>query len=191
MQFPKATEMSHQLIAKRLRRKQVAIDATSGNGYDTVFLAERVGAEGKVFAIDIQGDAVEATRKRLEESELLACCTLIEANHEDLPKLIPAEYHGKVRAIMFNLGYLPGSDKVVKTNWQSSLTAIRSSLDLLGKGGILTVCVYPGHAEGKEEAIAMERFAEWLDPNQFCSAQYRFLNLKNDPPFLLAIEKER
>ncbi len=191
MQLPKATEMSHQLVAKRLRKRQVAIDATAGNGYDTAFLAEKVGPDGTVIAVDVQADAIESTRKRLEEVDMLKQTTLVEDSHENIAAIVPKEHHGKVRAIMFNLGYLPGSDKAIKTNWNSSIVAIRAGLELLAPGGIMTICAYPGHPEGAEEANALERFGKWLDPYDYCAVSYQFLNLKNDPPFLVAIEKEK
>ncbi|MEM0897482.1 MAG: class I SAM-dependent methyltransferase [Verrucomicrobiota bacterium] len=191
MQLPKATEMSHQLVAKRLRKRQVVIDATAGNGHDAAFLAEKVGPDGKLFAIDVLADAIESTRKRLEEANLLKQATLIEDSHENLATIIPKTHHGKVRAIMFNLGYLPGSDKAVKTHWNTSMAAIRAGLEILAPGGIMTICAYPGHPEGAEEANALERFATWIDPYDYCAVSYQFLNLKNDPPFLVAIEKEK
>ena len=191
MQLPKATEMSHQLVAKRIRKRQVVIDATAGNGHDSAFLAEKIGPDGKLFSIDVQTEAIESTRKRLEEADLLKQATIVLDSHDNLAEIIPKTHHGKVRAIMFNLGYLPGSDKSVKTRWETSIAAIRSGLDILAPGGIMTICAYPGHPEGAEEANALERFATLLDPYEFCAVSYQFLNLKNDPPFLVAIEREK
>ncbi|MCB1093584.1 MAG: methyltransferase domain-containing protein, partial [Verrucomicrobiae bacterium] len=68
--LPRATEMAHRLLAERLRPGDLAIDATVGNGHDTVFLAEAVGQAGQVIGFDIQPIAIEATRHRLSEAGL-------------------------------------------------------------------------------------------------------------------------
>ncbi len=189
MSFPKATEMAHELVAKRIRKRSCVVDATAGNGHDTVFLAERVGPTGKVFAFDIQEAAIEATRVRLEEAGHATQATLKMESHEHLGAHLPKRHHGHVQAIMFNLGYLPGGDKSVTTRWDSTMAALRTSLELISDSGIITVTAYPGHREGGEEANAIVQFGRWLDPREYRVLQYHFLNLTNDPPFLVAIER--
>jgi len=187
--FPHATEMAHALVAKHVRKRACVIDATAGNGHDTLFLAEKVGPAGKVYAFDIQEAALEATRARLEEAGLLAPVTLVRDSHEAMAERVPIRNHGHLQAIMFNLGYLPGGDKAVTTRWVSTLVALRAALTLVSESGIITVTAYPGHPEGAEEANAVVQFGRWLDPRAFRVVQYHFLNLANDPPFLVAIER--
>ena len=189
MSFPKATEMAHELVAKRIRKRSCVIDATAGNGHDTVFLAEKVGPTGKVFAFDIQEAALDATRARLEEAGHAAQVTLRLESHERLGEHLPKRHHGHVQAIMYNLGYLPGGDKTLTTRWHSTMAALRASLELISDSGIITVTAYPGHREGGEEANAIIQFGRWLDPREYRVLQYHFLNLTNDPPFLIAIER--
>jgi SAM-dependent methyltransferase len=189
MSFPKATDMAHELVAKRIRKRSCVIDATAGNGHDTVFLAEKVGPTGKVFAFDIQEPALDATRARLEEAGHSTQVSLKNESHEHLGDHLPKRHHGHVQAIMFNLGYLPGGDKSVTTRWVSTMAALRASLDLISESGIITVTAYPGHLEGGEEANAIVQFGRWLDPREYRVLQYHFLNLTNDPPFLVAIER--
>lgn len=189
MSFPKATEMAHELVSKRIRKRSCVIDATAGNGHDTVFLAEKVGPTGKVFAFDIQEAALDATRARLEEAGQLGSVTLVRESHENIGEHLPKRHHGLVQAIMFNLGYLPGGDKAITTRWVSTMAALRDSLELISDSGIITVTAYPGHREGGEEANAIVQFGRWLDPREYRVLQYHFLNLTNDPPFLIAIER--
>jgi predicted methyltransferase len=46
-------------------------DIGSGHGYFTFHLAARVGAEGKVYAVDIDPEAVDKVRRRKEREKLL------------------------------------------------------------------------------------------------------------------------
>jgi len=189
MNFPKATEMAHQLVAARIKKRNSAIDATAGNGHDTMFLAEAVGSGGKVFAIDCQEVAIAATRERLGASVFAKPVEYICRDHADLLDIIPPGKHGKIKAIMFNLGYLPGGDKSSTTTWPTTLKAVRAGLKLLRGGGILTVVVYPGHAAGNQEAIVLDKFAAQLDAGEFTVVRYSFANLRHEPPYLIAIEK--
>jgi len=189
MNLPKATEAAHQLVAPRIKKRNSVIDATAGNGHDTLFLAQAVGNGGKVFAIDSQEMAIAATRERIDASEFAKPVEYFCGSHADMSDLIPAAKHGKVKAIMFNLGYLPGGDKSITTSWPTTMKALRAGLEILTSGGILTLTVYPGHPAGAEEANVLEKFTAQLDPNEFRVARYGFTNLKNDPPFLIAIDK--
>ena len=189
MHFPKATEMAHELASKRLRKKSVAIDATCGNGHDTLFLAQKVGIDGRVFALDIQDEAILASRERLQEELSLGPVRFFRSCHSQLLDVIPKSYRGRARVVMFNLGYLPGSDKSLTTSWPTTLAGIRAALQLISNSGIITVTVYPGHPAGQEEANALGRFVQTLDPDEYRVLEYRFLNLSNNPPYLLAIER--
>lgn len=181
--------MAHRLVADCLREGEVAIDATAGNGHDTQFLAEAVGPAGTVYALDIQAQAIEATRGRLEEAGTHRRVKLIEAGHEKLSGLIDPAQRGQVGVVMFNLGYLPGGDKSVTTHWESSISGLRQSFPLLRADGLITAVCYPGHPAGAEEANAVERFLRTLDQVDYRVIRYGFENVVNAPPFLLAVEK--
>jgi SAM-dependent methyltransferase len=139
---------AHRIIAKRLQCGQIALDATLGNGHDTLFLARCVGANGLVYGFDVQTKALEAARKRLEDACLLA-----------LLQWIPPQHHGKIQAAMFNLGYLPGGDKTLITQTATTLAALEVSLRLLTQDGVITVMAYPGHPGGAEETTEL---IQWL-----------------------------
>ena len=167
------------------------IDGTMGNGHDTKWLCERVGDSGKVYAFDIQPSALESTRARLEEAGLLARAELILDGHQH------AADHVKepVDAVMFNLGWLPGAPHECTTRVETTLQAVDACLTLLRPGGLMTICVYPGHEEGTRELSALLDWAERLDSARFSVMLRRYINQPSSPPVLIAVgrnlEKKR
>lgn len=143
------------------------VDATAGNGHDTLLLAQSVGPSGRVFGFDVQAVAIQATRTRLSEAGALAQCTLILDGHEHVARLLPANAKGRLAAVMFNLGWLPGQDKNCITRKDSTLVALQDSLDWLQPGGLMTVVVYPNHEGGDEEADAVSKWMLALSDKTF------------------------
>lgn len=185
--LPTAVQWSHHILAPRLRAGDLVVDATAGNGHDTLFLAERVLPGGHVFAFDVQAAAIAQTRQRLTAHSSLV--TLHHAGHERMAELLPPEVHGRLRAVMFNLGWLPGADKTVITRVETTLDALRQALALLAPDGVLTVVVYPGHEGGRDEADAVEQWMAAL-PADTCEAQrLGFLNFRRTTPFCLAVRR--
>ena len=150
--MPRLTELAHAAVRRVLAVGEVAIDATAGNGHDTRLLAELVGPAGRVFAFDIQPEALACTAKELGDTSNV---TLLARDHAEMRDAIPPELHGRIGAVMFNLGYLPGGDKSITTQPASTLKAISSALELLRPGGVLTVIAYIGHPGGAKEAEAV------------------------------------
>ena len=186
----RAVEFSHQLLRERLFPGDMAIDATAGNGHDTHFLAQLTGPEGMVFAFDVQGEAITATRSLLERWGVPASSwQLIQAGHETMPGAIPQRWHGHAGAVLFNLGYLPGSDKTITTVAASTVAAMRGALEMMRPGGVLVAVLYAGHPGGAEEAQAVLDFAAGLPTRDYHAIEYRTLNSRNTPPSVLAIEK--
>ncbi|AEG00986.1 tRNA (mnm(5)s(2)U34)-methyltransferase [Methylomonas methanica] len=156
-------EIAHDTIGQTLQSGDIVVDATVGNGHDTVFLAENVGRGGKVFGFDVQPQAIQVTRQRIRQLGLDARVTLFHASHADMAQHIPQQFHGCIQAIMFNLGYLPGADKSVITQTQSTLQAVGAACRLLGAQGVITVTAYPGHAGGDEETHYLTHWLQQLD----------------------------
>lgn len=161
---------AQEAIREVLGRGDAAVDATLGNGHDTRFLAEQVGPQGRVYGFDIQAGAVASTQARLAEAGLDARVTLYCRSHAEMDAVLGPALHGRVRAVMFNLGYLPGSDKRVITASDSTLAALNGSLALLAPGGRVSVLAYTGHPGGREEAEAVKAWAARLDPVRFRSS---------------------
>jgi glyoxylase-like metal-dependent hydrolase (beta-lactamase superfamily II) len=105
--------------------------------------------------------------------------------------VIPHEAHGKVAAVMFNLGYLPGEDHAVITRPESTIPALEAALALLKEGGVVTIVVYPGHEGGDQEASAVTEWCGRLPQDRYQVLQYQFINQKNRPPYVVAIEKRQ
>lgn len=181
--LPSAVEWAHRVMEERVQAGSWVVDATVGNGHDTLFLAKLVGPSGLVFGFDIQEQALEMARQRLDGAGVEeARCTLMCTSHEFLTDNLPPEWRGRVQAVMFNLGYLPGADKTVITQTGPTLRAIRSALDWLVVGGVMTVVVYPGHAGGDEEAEAVRRFGASLRIAEVEVQQLRPVNRSTQPP---------
>ena len=158
MQRISLLETAHTVVQNHLSSGGFAVDATLGNGHDTLFLAQTVGEHGHVFGFDIQSKAVDTTNQRLQQHGLAPRATLYHASHADMLEKIPKSMQGKIQALMFNLGYLPGADKSLITQSASTLQALTASLVLLAKGGVITVMAYPGHTGGDQES---ETLAAW------------------------------
>lgn len=177
---------SKRLMSETVLPGESVVDATAGNGNDTFFLAELVGEDGKVFAFDIQQAALEATAGRL--GELTSRVNLILDSHANVDRYVNQPIGGA----MFNLGYLPYSDdKSIITKPESTIQAIHKLLGMLKKGGIITISVYDGHDGGKEERDALLAYVKTLHQADVHVIRYELLNQRNNPPFLVALEKVR
>ena len=184
--FGNALLWAKELWKSCLKEGSFAVDATMGNGHDTQMLCETVGPEGRVYAFDVQAQAVEETRKRLREQGLDGRAELILSGHEHM-----AEYvKGPVKAVMFNLGWLPGGDHAVTTRWETTRTAVESALDLLAPMGVLVICAYPGHAEGEREKQELTAFLGGLDNRRYNVLHQRFLNAGPGAPECFVIQKQ-
>lgn len=190
MTLDSVLDFAHTLAARALTPGDTAVDATIGNGHDTVVLARAVGREGRVVGFDVQEEAIAATRDRLAAEELEPQVDLLRAGHETMEKHVPAARHGDVGAVMFNLGYLPGGASSLTTTPRTTLPALGAALRLLRPGGVVTAVLYPGHADGAEEAAAVEDWAADLPQARAEALSYRFVNQRNDPPRLVAVEKK-
>ena len=180
-----AVPLTHFLLQERLSPGDLAIDATCGNGQDTLLLAELVGAKGKVWAFDIQAQALEKTRECLEAADLLSRVSLLHASHARLVDFVAEP----VQAIVFNLGYLPSGERTIKTSAESTVAALEMAQKLLLPSGIILIAVYTGHEGGKEEWSAVKAWAERLDPHEFNVWESRQLNRSDRAPILVIVEK--
>ncbi len=180
---------AHDTVSAVLGEGGLAIDATVGNGHDTLFLARQVGVSGRVFGFDVQAQALEAARQRLQEAGVADRVTLIGCGHEQMAQQLPPAAYGRVQAIMFNLGYLPGSDRACVTAPVTTLPALQQSLAWLAPGGVLTVLAYTAHAGGREEANAVREWGQALDPAQFSFASPHNEHAQGISPELVLIHK--
>ena len=180
-----ARHLAADYMRRTIREGDVVVDATMGNGKDTLFLCELVGEDGLVHAFDVQEEAVERTRERVEEAGFAERAALHLAGHETMK----AHVQEGVRAVMFNLGWLPGAQHAVTTLTETTLQAVEAACGLIVPGGIVTICVYPGHDEGKKELAALDAFAAALPVRTFNVLRHAFLNAPPHTPQLFLIQK--
>jgi SAM-dependent methyltransferase len=183
----RATELAQLLLGRTLKAGDWVVDATAGNGHDTAWLAERVGPGGRVFGFDVQAAALAIAAERVKGLEQVV---LIHAGHERMSERLQGEAKGRLSAVMFNLGYLPGAGKDIITRTETTLAAVGQAVDWLGLGGIVTVVVYPGHAGGAEEAEAVRAFARGLGAG-FAVSQHGRINTRTPAPELIVVERVR
>ena len=183
------TAQAQDRIAQRLLPGDVVIDATLGNGHDAVFMAQCVGKQGLVFGFDIQAQAIlnsESSLLMLADPPETYCML---CSHAEMLQRIPLAFHGRIKAIMFNLGYLPGGDKSCITQVSSTIRALNAATAILGVGGRVTVMVYPGHLGGDLEATAVEAWVCDLDKSCFSVEKIASQSDKSTAPRLFVIDK--
>lgn len=153
------TERAHDYLSRQLRPGDRALDATAGNGHDSLYMAKRVGPKGHLIAIDIQPAAIRTTRRRLQVEDCCDQTELLVADHSQALPSLYLQYPQAFRAIIFNLGYLPGSDKRIQTQVHSTIGALNAATGLLIPDGLLLVTAYRGHIGGQAEARCI---ADWM-----------------------------
>lgn len=187
LELKNARALATEYMERAVHAGDHVVDATMGNGHDTAFLARLVGETGHVTAFDVQEAALSNTRALLEAEGLLSRVTLVHAGHEHMDAYV----QGKIAAAMFNLGWLPGAaDKGVTTRVETTLAAVQTCAEMLRPGGIASICVYPGHAEGDAERTALGELLAGLNVRRFCVLHHQFINARRDTPELFLIQKQ-
>ncbi len=176
------TQTAHRWLQTHIQVGDVVVDATLGNGFDAYFLASHIGEQGVLYGFDIQPQAIHNSQKRLKT---MPCKQIFfQQGHEHMADCIPQAHHGQVRAIMFNLGWLPHGDKACITRAETTLSALHQAMRLLMPGGCLSVMAYPGHPGGETEA---EQVLQWLEQQQQATYQRITLPNRKNAPILLQI----
>ncbi len=179
------TGLHKHFILEHLKEGDVAVDFTMGNGNDTLFLSKAVGENGKVYAFDIQSEALDSTRLHLEGNQAPNNYTLICDSHHKVMDYVKEP----IKAGMFNLGYLPRSGKkAVTTLRETTMPAVEAAIELLLPDGVLIVAIYPGHEEGALEGDMLREYFGTLSRFKICASEFRILNSPTSPYFFL-IEK--
>ncbi len=176
----KITDIAHLLLEKHIKLGDTVIDATCGNGHDTLFLANLVGSNGIVHAYDIQELAILNSKELTKDYHNIVF-------HQISHEFIDID---KIDAVIFNLGYLPSGDKTITTKSSSTKKALLNLMQKfeINKKMLILIVVYPGHSEGTKESIWLDEYLTNLDPVFMCS-KYQPLNQKN-APYILTIEKK-
>jgi len=185
MLLKNSLNISHELVGKVVQNGDIVVDATMGNGNDTLFLANLVGDNGKVYGFDVQQLALDNTRKRLTDAGVIDRAELILDGHQNIDKYVSKG----IKAVMFNLGYLPKGDHNIGTRAETTIAAIEKCMELLCKEGILMIVVYYGGDSGFEEKDEVMEYFKSLDCKKYSVLVHDFVNQVNCPPIAICIEK--
>ena len=172
------SSLTHYIIEHFVKNKNIAIDATLGNGYDTNFLSEKFK---NVIAFDIRKEACE---KYLEHKN--SNVTIINDSHNKFKEYI----NSKVDCIVYNLGFLPGGDKSITTIHTTSLESIKAGLDILSNGALMLITVYRGHEEGKIEYLHIGDYLINLPKDKYAVMKHEIVNRSENSPMLFVVEKK-
>ena len=178
-------DLQKHFILTHLREGDIAVDFTMGNGHDTEFLSKTVGEHGHVYAFDVQEQALASTSEHLKVAGCPDNCTLILDSHHNVKKYVDVP----IKAGMFNLGYLPGSDKSITTMRATTLPAIEAAIELMDRDAIILVAVYPGHAEGEAEGKMICEYLSTLSRYKLCATRINILNSPTSPYFIMIESK--
>ncbi len=181
-------ELHKHFILQHLSAGEVAVDFTMGNGNDTLFLSKTVGKDGRVYAFDIQEEALASTRAHLIENGAPDNCTLICASHHRVREFVKEP----IKAGMFNLGYLPRSGKKgVTTMRETTMPAVEAAIDMLLPDGVLIIAIYPGHEEGELEGDMLREYFKTTSRFKICPSEFHILNSPTSPYFFLVEKSAR
>ncbi|MBM7570895.1 class I SAM-dependent methyltransferase [Aquibacillus albus] len=186
--FKKIIPYAHELLENSIKPGEIVIDGTCGNGKDTLFLSKLVGNHGKVLAFDIQQQAITNTRNLLI-AQNINNVELIHDGHQCIDNYLDEEHKEQVGGAIFNLGYLPGSDKKIITTPNKTIKAIDTIMKYIKPDGLIVLVVYHGHTGGDIEKEKLLQHLRNFDQKKYQVLQYGFINQRNNPPFVLAIEK--
>ncbi len=178
---PRPTDLAQQILRGIIAAGDTAIDATAGNGHDTLFLAEAVREDGRVLAFDVQEAAIVSSRARITEA---GYADRVEFFHQSHSSMADHAEAGSVAAVVFNLGYLPGADHSVATG-EDTIMALEAAAGLIRGGGVLSVVCYPGHDGGGDEAMRVETWMATLPARGWRVAKYGALGTLKPAPYLL------
>ena len=181
------TNWSHELFKLQVQPGGIYVDATMGNGHDTLFLCELAGDTGKVLAFDIQEKALKTTKALLGTHQVLDRAELYLESHTKMNEYLEEE---SVDGMYFNFGYLPGGDHNLATKADTSVEAIEKGLALLKKGGVMALCIYSGGDTGFEEKDKILAYLKNLDDRKYVVIVNSYYNRKNNPPIPAFVVKK-
>ncbi|MEE0775581.1 MAG: class I SAM-dependent methyltransferase [Bacillota bacterium] len=176
----------HDTLDFIVKPGDIAVDATAGNGYDTVKLAELVGEFGHVYAFDIQSIAIDHTAERLAEAGFSQRVSLLCLDHCFMDTVVKE----RVSAVVFNLGYLPGGNHEIVTESQQTIVALEKSFAILKPGGVILIGVYWGHPGGEIEKIAIEDWVSGL-PTADCDTMVTSFPNRQKAPMVITLQKKK
>ena len=183
MIFNNPADICDFYVENLIKDGDVVVDATVGNGNDTLKLSNAVGKGGKVYGFDIQSEAIESAQKQKYKYDNVI---FLNKSHDEIEEYVSEE----VRAVFFNLGYLPGGDHNISTKSETTLPAIEKSMSLLIPGGIVLLVIYRGGDTGFSESESVVEYLKNIDYKKFNVLFYDYINRPKNPPMVAVIQKK-
>jgi len=189
-----ATDIVQLILRDIISTGDSVVDATCGNGHDSVFLASLVGPSGRLVCIDIQPEAIEKARRRLSEVSDCPETNVILGSHADIRSWVPQEE--SISAVVYDLGYLPGAvkspggERPIVTRAESTIEPIGQALGLLMIRGVILIAVCTGHLGGQEKADALYSFLLTLEEKRLSVARHQWHNQPSNLPLVLIIQRQ-
>lgn len=187
MQKINSKTMAHMVLTPILSTARCVVDATAGNGHDTVFLATHTPADCRVYAFDVQQDALDSTLRLTEEVGVADKVESVLDSHANIDRYIK----GEIDAAMFNLGYLPSGDHSLTTCADTTMAAIDKIVRRLSVGGAVTIVSYSGHEAGAAEQKRLWQELRQLPVRYYTVSAFQMINHKETAPMLFLIERVR
>ncbi|MCR3955753.1 MAG: class I SAM-dependent methyltransferase [Gudongella sp.] len=179
-----ATQFTEILMERFVSEGKVCVDGTVGNGHDACKLAGLVGESGFVYGFDIQAEAIVSSQTLIESRGLENRVRLIQDTHENMEIHVPDQ----IDFIIYNLGYLPGGDKTIRTESNAIIKSMEKSLRIMKPGAVMLVTAYRGHQGGLDEYIAVKKYLRSLPQRSYNVFEFSFINQKNNPPITIGLE---
>jgi tRNA G37 N-methylase Trm5 len=200
--LPSHIDVAHFSWKKVLHNKAKVIDATCGNGHDTLFICQNLNFtdnwkgplgslntknnESFLYCFDLQKEAIKSTKMLLAKNQIN--CQKISFIH-DCHSRLDQHLEPLIDLIIYNLGYLPGSCKTIKTQESTTLESIQKAMQLIRPGGIISITCYPGHEEGLIEQKSIFSLLKMLRPNEWAVTHYNPFSAT--APNLLLLSKRK
>lgn len=174
------------LLSLHLKENSICIDATLGNGYDTLKLSQLLNGSGKIYSFDIQKIAIEKSKELFKKKNIdTSNIKLINDNHCNVESYVDES----IDFFIMNLGYLPSGDKSITTNYSDVISFLDKVLLKMNSNSYGLVVFYPGHIIGMEEYINVTKYLEKLEQLKFNIIKIEHINQINFPPKLVIIER--
>lgn len=167
------------MISRYSNKDYNAIDMTLGNGHDSLILSDNFK---QVYSFDIQPEALANSRILLSEKNNVSM-------YLDSHDKFDSYDINDICLIIYNLGYLPGSDMSITTLSKTTLLSISKGLEVLNKKGIMIITLYPGHKQGEDEANEIENYLTNLNNKHYHISKYEIINA-NKAPYVICIHKK-
>lgn len=187
MQSFNMINVAHTLLLDKVQQAQIMLDATCGNGFDTLFLSKNSLSQAEIYAFDIQPEAIANSKKLLKEQGVEHKVSWFCDNHINFSDYIK----NKLDVVILNLGYLPNGDKNITTTAPTTILLLEKLLIKLNVGGIVAITSYPGHNEGFAENLILQDQLQTLPSKYFTVASFKMINHSDKAPVFYIIEKVR